>query len=289
MTSLSDSGRFEFGANWRAFLSVVNVERIEEAQRSLAGMLGYADLTGQTFLDIGCGSGLFSLAARRMGARVRSFDFDRLSVNCAEELKRLYASGDPDWSIEVGSVLDRPYMDSLGQFDIVYSWGVLHHTGQMWTAIENACRAAAADGQLFVAIYNDQGPWSVFWTRVKQTYNRLPRALRAPYVLAFATALEIGALGTALLRLDPRRFVNRWTRYQSVRGMSRWYDIVDWIGGYPFEVAKPEQILEHCRARGFELTRLRTCGGRMGCNEFLFQSRPPEPRNASASQREHPP
>ena len=168
-----------------------------------------------------------------------------------------------------------------GTFDIVYSWGVLHHTGQMWPAIDHAAAAVATQGRLFIAIYNDQGPWSVFWTRVKRTYNRLPSALRAPYLLGFAAALETGALGTALLRLDPRRFVDRWTRYQSVRGMSRWHDIVDWVGGYPFEVAKPEEVLDFCRARGFELARLRTCGGRMGCNEFVFHRTSNQPARST--------
>jgi 2-polyprenyl-3-methyl-5-hydroxy-6-metoxy-1,4-benzoquinol methylase len=270
MTAMTDAERFEFGANWREFLSVVNDTRIAEAQRSLAEMFGSVDLTGRTFLDIGCGSGLFSLAAQRMGARVRSFDFDPLSVTCAEELRRVYAAGDPAWTIERGSVLDSQYMESLGTFDTVYSWGVLHHTGQMWPALERACRAVAPGGRLFIAIYNDQGPWSVFWTRVKRTYNRLPSVLRGPYLLGFGAALEAAALGAALVRADPRRFVNRWTRYQSTRGMSRWHDIVDWIGGYPFEVAKPEAVLDLCRIRGFELVRLRTCGGRMGCNEFVF-------------------
>jgi 2-polyprenyl-3-methyl-5-hydroxy-6-metoxy-1,4-benzoquinol methylase len=272
-----DSERFEFGANWRDFLRVIDDKRIAQAQRSLGEMLGSVDLTGLALLDIGCGSGLFSLAARRMGARVHSFDFDPLSVRCAEELRRLYAADDSMWSIERGSVLDGPYMLSLGTYDIVYSWGVLHHTGQMWPAIDRAGAAVAPNGRLFIAIYNDQGPWTFFWTQVKRTYNRLPAKLRAPYLIGFAAALETAALGTALLRVDARRFVDRWTRYENVRGMSHWHDIVDWVGGYPFEVAKPEAILDFCRTRGFDLVRLRTCGGRMGCNEFVFHRTPSEP------------
>jgi 2-polyprenyl-3-methyl-5-hydroxy-6-metoxy-1,4-benzoquinol methylase len=264
--------RFEFGANWRRYLTVVTADRIAQAEASLAEMLETRSLCGTRFLDIGCGSGLFSLAARRMGAQVCSFDFDPASVACAEELKRAHFPGDDDgWRIRSGSVLDAAHVKSLGSFDIVYAWGVLHHTGSMWTAIDQACGAVAKGGRLFIAIYNDQGPQSVWWRRVKKTYNALPRTLRPVYMLIFGVALEAAALGVSISRLQPRRFVERWTHYESVRGMSRWHDVVDWVGGYPFEVATPEAVLDFCRARGFNLIRLRTCGGKMGCNEFVFQ------------------
>src|SRR5262245_45349652 len=121
--------RFAFGKNWQEFLRIIDETRIRQAEDSLAVMLRESTLVGKSFLDIGCGSGLFSLAARRLGARVHSFDFDADSVACADELRRRYFQGDPQWTIEQGSVLDSHYMSALGNFDIVYSWGVLHHTG----------------------------------------------------------------------------------------------------------------------------------------------------------------
>src|SRR5204862_2842045 len=127
----------------------------------------------------------------------------------------------------------------LGVFDVVYSWGVLHHTGDMWRAMAISCAAVADRGQLFIAIYNDQGVMSRWWTAVKRTYNELPPALRWPYLVLFGATLESGAVLVSLLRLQPRRILDRWTSYQNVRGMSRWHDVVDWIGGYPFEVATP--------------------------------------------------
>src|SRR5213076_551237 len=130
--------RFAFGRNWARFLRHLNEDRILAAETSLCSMLELKSLEGKAFLDIGSGSGLFSLAARRLGARVHSFDYDSQSVACTSELKRRYFADDADWTIEEGSALDADYLKSLGTFDVVYSWGVLHHTGQMWQALENA-------------------------------------------------------------------------------------------------------------------------------------------------------
>src|SRR3954452_16953624 len=128
--------RFAFGANWRSFLDGLRSDHVLRAEDSLRSLLGVENLSGWRFLDIGSGSGLFSLAAHRLGAQVHSFDYDPESVACTAELKRRFFPDDPAWTVERGSVLDRDYLAKLGAFDVVYSWGVLHHTGAMWTAIE---------------------------------------------------------------------------------------------------------------------------------------------------------
>jgi 2-polyprenyl-3-methyl-5-hydroxy-6-metoxy-1,4-benzoquinol methylase len=261
--------RFEFGKNWTSFLKTVDDQRVEEAKKSLSAMLAVIDLNGKTFLDVGCGSGLFSLAARLLGAKVHSLDYDPSSVRCARELKRRYLPGDRNWTIEEGSALDQAYVSSLGRFDVVYSWGVLHHTGSMWIALDNVGHIVAPGGSLFIAIYNDQGSRSVRWRKVKELYNWLPRYLRFLIIVPFACLLLWRPVIKGAVRGHPFEF---FRDYKKRRGMSVWHDILDWLGGLPFEVAKPEQIFDFYKKRDFVLDRLTTDRG-SGCNEFLLVRR----------------
>lgn len=262
--------RFEFGRNWGNYIRHLDDERISEAERSLKNMLGVETLAGKDFLDVGSGSGLFSLAARRLGARVHSFDFDESSVETTNELKRRFFSEDSEWIVERGSILDKSYLSQLGQFDVVYAWGVLHHTGDMWAALSNISSLVAQNGRLFLAIYNDQGGWSKRWLVLKRTYNRLPRMMRLPYAVAVMGPREAKSFLYSILTFQPGRYIRNWTHYKTSRGMSRWHDLLDWVGGYPFEVAKPEEIFEYYRGQGFELDKLKTCAGGLGCNEYIF-------------------
>jgi 2-polyprenyl-6-hydroxyphenyl methylase/3-demethylubiquinone-9 3-methyltransferase len=262
--------RFAFGENWKRFLSTLNTKRIFEAEKSLRQMLEVEDLIGKRFLDIGCGSGLFSLAARRLGAHVHSFDYDPQSVACATELKRRCYPGDDGWTIEQGSALDADYLKSLGTFDVVYSWGVLHHTGEMWRALEYAQLPVASGGKLFIAIYNDTGSQSARWKWIKHTYNNLPRFLRTPFTLAVIAPVEAKDILRSALKLNLRTYLRTWTGYSHNRGMSKWRDIVDWVGGYPYEVAKPEEIFDFYSQRGFRMTKLKCGDVGLGCNEFVF-------------------
>ena len=253
--------RFGFGRNWQRYLAAADETQIAAAGQSLIDLLGVDDLTGKRFLDIGCGSGVFSQAARRMGAEVCSFDYDKFSVACTAALRG--DDNDSAWRVEQGSVLDCGYLEPLGRFDIVYAWGVLHHTGELRQAMENAMMTVASGGILVVALYNDQGWTSRYWLAVKRLYNAnsVARAaviaFHAPYLLA-ARALVRAIRGQLALE----------------RGMSLWHDMIDWLGGYPFEVATPAEVKAFAELRGFRQLAVKTCGSSHGCNEFVFQGAP---------------
>lgn len=261
--------RYAFGENWRRFLQALGPEQIALAERDLRTMLGAGDLKGLSFLDIGSGSGLSSLAARRLGAQVTSFDYDVQSVACTRQLRERYFADDPQWTIAEGSVLDRAYLESLGKFDIVYAWGVLHHTGALWRALDNATIPVADGGRLFVAIYNYQPLWTPLHTALKRAYVTAPRPLAgALAVLLMAFYAARGLVKDLALLRNPLR---RYTDYKQSRGMSWWHDCLDWIGGYPFETATPEAVCHFLFERGFHLERMTTCGGGMGCNQFVLR------------------
>lgn len=223
-------------------------------------MLPAQDLSGLTFLDVGCGSGLSSLAARNLGASVHAFDFDPESVATAHALKQTYRGGDEDWKIEVGDILNRAYRAELGSFDVVYAWGVLHHTGSLRQAMAAVTEVVKPEGLLFIAIYNDQGWLSRYWSWVKKTYVSHPVlrpllvACHAPYLIALRYLV---------------RFVRR--KGDLERGMSYWHDLKDWLGGYPFEVIRPEEVVDFYSRHGFALEKMRLVGRRHGCNEYVFE------------------
>ncbi len=264
---------FSFGENWQEFLRTLDEDRIRIAQSSLVEFMDLPDLKGKSFLDIGCGSGLFSYAAFNLGAAsVVSFDPDPLCVQCCTLLRQ--KAGSPNnWEVRQGSILDEGFTSGLGSFDVVYSWGVLHHTGKMWDAMTNSAGLASPGGYLYIAIYNKLlrrdgvEAWiHSFWTAVKKVHNSHP--LIGRYILeppALAAYLSI----VVVRGENPVKHVKN---YRSHRGMSWKTDATDWLGGYPYEYATVEEVFKFIRGNfpDFNLVNIKTTSGR-GLNWYLFK------------------
>jgi predicted RNA methylase len=251
---------FTFGQNWLRYSRELDEGRLVEAEQSIRTLLKRPSLESLNFLDLGAGSGLFSIAAVKLGAaRVTSIDRDSDCVRAIsgnaerflsrEELSRL--------DVQSGDVLVPSTLPS-GHFDVVYAWGSLHHTGSMWQAIANASDCCAPGGIFVVALYNDT--WtSPLWLRVKRIYHAVP---------AVGRRAMVGALVS--VRLLARAARLKWSRTE--RGMTVWYDAVDWLGGLPYEYASRDSVRRFLEGRGF-FQRHCVPTRRSGCNEFVFVRR----------------
>jgi len=229
-------------------------------------MLGMKSLQDKRLLDAGCGSDLFSLAALQLNAdKVISFDVDTDCVQCAELLNERLGLYD-NWEIMQGDLLDKSQLGRLGKFDVVYSWGVLHHTGNMWDAIENISNLVKHDGLLFISIYNYQGMISKGWACVKKIYNKSPAIFQ--FIISSGYSLLV-LLTAALSGMIQRRRVSSWFA-GSERGMSLWHDCVDWCGGYLFETTSADELFKFFYKKDFYLINMRL-RHRSGCNEMIFK------------------
>lgn len=253
---------FSFGQNWQKYLGEMPASAIAATTEYVRDWLG--DLNGRSFVDIGSGSGLLGFVAHELGASpLRTFDVDPLSVDATDRM-RDRAERPEGWTNGPGSILDDAFVEQIGRFDVVSSWGVLHHTGNVWHAIENAGRLVAPGGRLWIALYT-RTYWSGRSHRTKRLYNRTPDALKPIFRAAWAAP--------KLAKMAVRRDVGR-LRSHDERGMVFWRDVEDWLGGLPYEPVGPGEVLSRLRPRGFVLERLQDALGEGGNDVYLFRLEP---------------
>jgi 2-polyprenyl-6-hydroxyphenyl methylase/3-demethylubiquinone-9 3-methyltransferase len=261
-----DIPRFEFGENWHDFVTRSYGEgRVEISKQHLLKFLGRNDLKSLEVIDIGCGSGLHSVAALEAGAKhVHSFDSDAKSIDATTYVKRQV--GNPrNWTIEQGSVLDAAYMAGLPKYDLVYAWGVLHHTGDVWSAIRGAAGRVKSGGQFYVALYSADmhiDPPPDFWLGIKKRYVSSNWLMRRLIELWYIRRFHIGRNP-----LNIPKFARTVRDYKENRGMSFMTDQRDWLGGWPMEFVHDQEAVAFVEKLGFKLEKMTT--GKAN-TEFLF-------------------
>lgn len=259
---------FSFGKNWENYATTLSEDKIQQAKDDLQGLLAPTSLEDKTFIDIGCGSGVHSVAAIQLGVKsLRAIDVDADSVRTTKATLAKYAQ-EASCEVEEQSIFD---VSPDVKYDIVYSWGVLHHTGNMWKAIQHASELVKSNGYLAIAIYK-KSPLCGLWRIEKNFYSRLPPILQLPITCLFATFFLLGILVSGR---NPVAYVRN---YEVLRGMNFWHDIIDWLGGYPYESATPHEIQRRMRQKGFQFIKETNAEAPRafglfgcGCGEYLFR------------------
>lgn len=118
----------------------------------------------------------------------------------------------------------------------------------MWAALNDISENVKHVGLLFIMICLDRGWKSHAWRVVKNTYcsswlGRLGmQSTFIPYYIARGAAEDLNRLKNPF---------NRYREYKNNRGMSKYHDWIDRLGGYPYEVANADQLKSFYEERGF--------------------------------------
>lgn len=257
-TASAKNGQFSFGKNWEHFVdTAIDQTIIEKHLQELSWWIEPNKIQNKRVIDIGCGSGLSAWCLKQLGCReLHAFDYDQYSVNAAQNMFGNNRANDAGVTIQQGSILDNEYVQSLGKFDLVHSWGVLHHTGDMKKAISNAVSLCAEGGYLMIALY-EKGPRYQDDLKLKMNYNNADDDGKLDMLYSYLKALNF--------------------RYQfelektNVRGMNPLHDAIDWLGGFPYEVTNCKEVINQLESRGFELRKFKY-KPEGGCSVYAFQN-----------------
>ena len=264
----------QFGKNFKEnLLTEFDKERLNESIEFIQYYLEIENLNNKTFLDAGCGSGVFTLATTELGANVRAFDLDDVAILNTKELLKEYGHPVSDEKITLGNILDPKFIESLGTYDYVMCWGVSHHTGEMWKSLDLIAQTVNIGGKIHLGIYNKADGWgfypdgrfgpSPFWNKIKKFYSSMPNFIQL-------SIDKLATFGIILLHILTLNNPIKKLKENERRGMNWQSDLKDWLIGYPYEYATPEEVFEFMKERGFQLEKIRTNNGLL-TNNYVFK------------------
>lgn len=258
---------FQFGKNWNNFSNSISKNNINNSLKSIQNLISKKDIENKSILDIGCGSGLSLLSFLKLGAKsVCGVDIDPMSVKTAKSVIEKYYNN-KNWSVEEKSIFDIN-LKTYPKFDLVYSWGVLHHTGDMWRSIDIASSLLKKNGVIFLALYQ-KTKLCKFWELEKRFYVNSPKIIQKIIRTLFKTLYISGLI---VSKKNPKVF---FQNYKEKRGMEWHYDIHDWLGGYPYESIKRRDLEIFLNKKGFVIEnyfyKKNKLFGLLGshCDEFI--------------------
>lgn len=246
---------FKFGKNWKNYSNKITKVNIEDSLRDLKYLLKSLKLKNNlTFIDVGCGSGVHSIAAKKLGFKVTSVDRDKTCIiTTKKNFNKFYNSNKT--TIFQDDILNTKVFK---KYDIVYSWGVLHHTGNLWKALNNVKKLVKKNGYLIISLYKKTA-FDRMWVFIKRYYNKF-RVFRYFINILFMPFFF---------------YISKKSRSYR-RGQNWYFDAIDWLGGYPYETMSPEKMKFHFS--GFQMIYISRnkpmkYKGFFGseCAEFIFK------------------
>ena len=261
--------QFDFGSNWKEFSAkALSPEKIQQARNDFQTLMAGINIRGVTLLDIGFGQGLTLLISTELGAITAGCEINPISIEVLEFNKQKFPKiKDCSIPIITGSILDPKIISDLKKvdflhgnlYDIVHSWGVLHHTGNMWEAIKITSDLVKPNGHFIISIYNRH--WtSKIWLLIKWLYNKSPQIIKKLLVYTFFPIIYVA-----------KYIVTGKNPAKSKRGMDFYFDVIDWVGGYPYEYATKDEIAKYVENLGFKCLRCISATVPTGCNQFVFE------------------
>ncbi|MFQ6107920.1 MAG: class I SAM-dependent methyltransferase [Candidatus Aminicenantales bacterium] len=215
------------------------------------------EVLNKSVLDAGCGTGVFSIIFARMGAlSVVGIDISKRSLERAQ--RQADQLGLQNATFQKVNMLRLPFTDAC--FDIVWSWGSVHHTADPFGCLAELIRVLKPGGSLLVAVYRRTG-----LTFLHETLRKGLIRLPSKYWIPFSRFLSlVAAPGISLFK----------KRDKSRKGEKLEQLLFDWFFVPIRHSYLPEEIKSFLVKRGLVIKKYLPFSGRFNStSNFIFKAR----------------